>query len=130
MVYHLTPKPNPPTMRKMRPILFAFAAFAMMTAAALSNAEDKAPGAGYLVIRNGSAFATLTVNVYRLQGDTQQALKRDVIAPESTHIRSLPVGDYRATFDVDNGTAEISEAAFTIEPLADCTINFHAKAKR
>lgn len=117
-------------MRKLRPILFALAALFMVATTSAGQTEDKASPSGMLVVRNGSDFATLTVTVYRLQGDTQQALKRDVIAPESTHIRSLPVGDYRATFDVDNGTAEISEAAFSIEPLADCTINFHAKAKR
>lgn len=82
---------------------------------------------GILIIRNGSDFATLSVTVYRLEGDTRTAVKRDVIAPQGTQINSLRAGDYRATFEVDNGTVAISEARFTIEALSDYTINFHAK---
>ena len=88
-----------------------------------SNAQQP----GMLVIRNGSDFATLSVTVYRLEADTQTAIKSVRIAPESLQIYSLPVGNYRATFVVDNGTAATSEARFTIEALSDYTINFHTK---
>lgn len=84
---------------------------------------------GMLVIRNGSDFATLSVTVYRLESDTQTSIKQATIVAESSQIYSLPVGDYRVTFEVDNGTAALSEARFTIEELTEYTINFHTKPK-
>lgn len=127
----------------IRNILIAtIAAFAGPLALALTttNAKAYAPGQtapisekshvqqpGMLVIRNGSDFATLSVTVYMLEADTQTVIKSARIAPESLQIYSLPVGNYRATFVVDNGTAATSEARFTIEELSDYTINFHTK---
>lgn len=91
--------------------------------------KDNAQQPGFLLIRNVSNFATLSMTVYRMESDTQIPIKKAIIAPESSHIYSLPVGDYRATFEVDNGTAAISEAQFTIEDLTEYTINFHTKPK-
>ena len=129
----------------IRNILIAtIAAFVAPLALALTTTNAKAypPGQtapieernnsqqpGLLVIRNGSSFATLSVTVYRLESDTQTPIKQAIIAPESSQVYSLPVGDYRATFEVDNGTAAISEARFTIEDLTEYTINFHTKPK-
>lgn len=129
----------------IRNILIAtIAAFVAPLALALTTTNAKAypPGQtapieernnsqqpGLLVIRNGSSFATLSVTVYRLESDTQTPIKQAIIAPESSQVYSLPVGDYRATFEVDNGTAAISEARFTIEDLTEYTINFHTRPK-
>lgn len=80
---------------------------------------------GFLVIRNGSDFATLNVTVYRLEGGAKIPVKIATIAPISSEIYSLQVGDYLATFDAENGTSAISESRFSIEAGSDYTINFH-----
>lgn len=84
---------------------------------------------GFLVIRNGSDFATLTVSVYRLEGGAKIPVKMARIPPVASQIYSLGVGDYLATFDAENGTAAISESRFSIEAGSDYTINFHTKDK-
>lgn len=91
------------------------------------QAADVASDSGFLVIRNGSDFAVLSVAVYRLEGGRESAVKRGTVAPVTTQIYTLPAGDYLATFDALNGTAAATEGRFSLVAGEDYTINFHAK---
>lgn len=110
-----------PTLRKL---LTTFAAALMM---ATASAGEK--GAGILIVRNGSDFATLAFNVYRLEGGDKVTAKAGTVAPESVQMYSLPAGEYLATFAAANASASLSEGRFTLGAGEDYTINFRPKGK-
>lgn len=93
------------------------------------QAPPVAKETGYLIIRNGSDFATLQVTVYRLEGKGRLPVRSDTIGPLTTHMATLVVGDYLATYEVASGTASITENRFTVTAGTDLTINFQTKDK-
>lgn len=109
-------------MTSLRPFLFVAS---VLTSLATLAADPS----GLLVIRNGSNFATLSVQVYHLESENRSMVKEATIGPVSTHAVSLPAGDYLATFSASNATQSISEGRFSLGAGEDYTINFQPKDK-
>lgn len=96
-------------------------------ATALASLAAFAADPGLLVVRNGSDFATLSVQVYSLEGDNRAIVKEATVDPVSTYAASLPAGEYLATFSASNATQSLSEGRFTLGAGEDYTINFQPR---
>lgn len=112
-------------MRTTRNLLASLAAVFMVSTA--MSGQDEAPG--ILIVRNGSDFATLAFNVYRLEDGVRAPAKAGRVGPEVVQLYTLPPGEYLATFTATNGTAALSEGRFTLGTGEEYTINFQPKGK-
>lgn len=101
--------------------------FILLVATALASIAAYADPGGLLVIRNGSNFATLSVHVYRLEGENRAIVKDATVEPVTTQMVSLPAGDYLATFSASNATQSLSEGRFSLGAGEDYTINFQPR---